>query len=73
MSEPVPDDIIALRSPLTRWAVQKWGNMDDFKIVTLQTLTVPRDDDEMLHQAEATAIATLRAQGFQGGAQRCTI
>ena len=39
--------------------------MEDFKIVTLQTLTVPRDDDEMLHRAEATAIATLRAQGFE--------
>ena len=46
-------------------AVQKWGNMDGFKIVVLQTLTVPRDDDELLHQAEATAIATLRAQGCE--------
>ena len=27
--------------------------------------TVPRDDNEMLHQAEATTIATLRAQGFE--------
>ena len=39
--------------------------MEEFKIVVLQTLTVPRDDNELLHQAEATAIATLRAQGFQ--------
>jgi hypothetical protein len=39
--------------------------MDDFRIVTLQTLTVPRDDNELLHQAEATAIATLRAQGCE--------
>ena len=39
--------------------------MDDFKIVVLQTLTVPHDDDELLHQAEATAIATLRAQGCE--------
>jgi hypothetical protein len=54
-----------LRSPLTRWAVQRFGGMDGFKIVVLQTLTVPRDDDEMLHQAEATAIATLRAQGCE--------
>ena len=54
-----------LHSPLTHWAVQKWGNMDGFKIVVLQTLTVPRDDDEMLHRAEATAIATLRAQGCE--------
>ena len=45
--------------------MQKWGNMDGFRIVVLQTLTVPRDDNEMLHQAEATAIATLRAQGFE--------
>eukprot|EP01044_Picomonas_judraskeda_P035531 COSAG03_NODE_15241_length_437_cov_0.810651_1_plen_66_part_10 len=45
---------LRLRSPLTRWAVQQYGGMDNFQIVILQTLTVPRDDDELLHQGKVT-------------------
>ena len=37
-----------LRSPLTRWAVQRFGGMDDFKIVVLQTLTVGAGDQAIV-------------------------